>query len=377
MGLFSRREARSISYQDVWGRGDDWNPSNSTKYRAVDALAIAAVVGCVRHRVNLLAQLPMDAYRTGGDGFDIKVANQPPLIANPSAISVRSVWLSQMSLSRDLWGNAFGAISARDAAGYPKVVDWLYPEDVEYEMASVAGRARYKYKSQPFPTEDMLLVPSSFNLPGTPFGTAPLFYAGLVDLGRQAQEFGSDWFRNGAVPPAIIYSDTVLDDAMATHIRDRVMSSWRARRPGVLGSGLRLEAVKVDKGNAEFNDTINHVSLSVCQVFSVPPEEIGVAAAGASLTYANRSDAKQAAVDRFNGDLRLIKEVLTLAIPRPQHVEFNTNAYVQSSVIDRTPLYVAALAGQPWMSVDEVRKLENRPPMPADATPPPPGGSHA
>jgi HK97 family phage portal protein len=379
MGLFARRkESRSISFQDVWGRGYDWNPNDASQYRAIDSLAISAVVGCVRHRVNLLAQLPMDSYRTGADGFDVKVSTQPPLIADPSASVVRSVWMSQMSISRDLWGNAFGAISARDAAGYPKVVDWLFPEDVEYATETVGGRISYRYRSQPFPTENMLLVPSSFNLPGTPFGLAPLTYAGLVDLGRQAQQFGANWFRNGAVPPVFISSDKELNAEQARNIADTAANSWRAGRPGVMGSGLKVDAIKVDKGESQVGDVLNHVGISVCQVFSVPPEEIGMSSGGGSLTYANRSDAKEAAVERLNGDLRVIKEVLTRAIPRPQHVEFNTNAYVQSSLTTRSPLYAASLAGQSWMTVDEVRKLENLPPMPAaPVVPPPNGGSNA
>ena len=362
------RESRAVSYQDVFGSGRDWTAPQG--YRALDALGLPAVVGCVRHRANVVRQLRPVSFRYDADGFSEPVPAQPSLLVNPSPTVKRSIWRGQLMISRDLWGNAFGAILARDAALYPKMVDWLSPTIVATRQDFVNGPVFYTVNGRPFPAEDMLLVPSDLNLPGSPLGMAPLQHAGLVELGRRAQEFGADWFRNGAVPSSIIYSDDPdLTPEDAEEIRNRVTGAWRNRRPGVLGSGLKLEHVQVQKNESQFNETINAVGLQVCQVFGVSPEEIGLAATGSSITYANRTDAKQASLDRMNGDLELLRDVLTDALPRPQFVDFDTSVYLRG---DTRGTYeaneIAIRSGQ--LTPDEARRDMNRRPLPAGYTPP-------
>lgn len=291
-------ESRSSSYQDVWGSGGDWAGSAGVdKYSAHNALGLSTVVGCIRRRSSLLAQIPFRSFRTDADGFAVEVQKQPMLLMRPSAHVTRSEWLTQMSISRDLFGNAFGWISARDAAGYPTSVDWLSPPHVQPTTdGGISQALTYRVNGQVVPSEQILLIPSSLILPGSPLGIAPLQYSGLVELGKMAQKFGSDWFRNGAVPSQLIYSDMELTADEAEAIRSRVSNSWRARKAAVLGSGLRVESVVTDKqSTAEgFLSTQRMVQSEICNVFGVPPEAFSISTGGSSLTYANREQQIQA-----------------------------------------------------------------------------------
>ena len=51
-------------------------------------------------------------------------------------------------------------------------------------------------------------------------------------------------------------------------------------------------------------------------------------------------------------------------LPRGQYVKFNTGALLRTDLKTRYESYALALAGpQPWLTVDEVRELEDREPI--------------
>ena len=106
------------------------------------------------------------------------------------------------------------------------------------------------------------------------------------------------------------------------------------------------------------------VGVQVAQAFGVDPATVGLSAGGASLTYANRSDAKQADIDRVNADLVVIQEALSDLVPPGQVVRFNTGAYLRGDLGARYEAYSAGL-GAGFIGVDEVRAWENLPPREA------------
>lgn len=369
MGLIRGRqlEERAVSYQDVWGSGGD---PTTTQYGIADAFKLSAVIACVQLRANLIGQLPYGSYLPGEGGSPVEVKVQPEFVTAPSKMP-RSFWLRQMSVSRDIWGNAFGAVAARDAAGYPKLVEWLSPALTTAREPWLMGPLEVTYNGVPFPVEDLIVVPG-FPVPGSQLGISPLERSGLIELSHRAQEFGRDWFRNGAVPSTWVESAKPIDASQAERIRESIMRSWRNRKPAVLGSDLTVKANEVKADESQFLDTMRHVQVDICQVFSVPPEEIGVASAGSSITYANREQkAQQILVNGINSDLVLIQEVFTANIPRPQYVRFSTGALLRSDLKTRYESYAIALGQKPFLGVDEVRSLEERPPMPPGSDDPP------
>ena len=369
LGRLGRTERRDVSYQDVWGRGDAWPAPEARASK--DSLALSAVVACVNLRANTLAQLPLKAYRTGPDGLPVEVPRQPLLVEAPSTLP-RSQWLRQMSISRDLFGNAFGIIAGRDAAGWPTAVEWLDPTKVSTRQDFHGAPLVYSYKGEPLPTEDVFLVPG-FPVPGSPLGISPLERSGLVELSHRAQDFGRDWLKNSAVPSAILYAEAELDAEQAERIRSSVQSSWRKRRPAVLGSGLRYERVGVDAEDSQFLETMAHAGRDICRIFGVDPAWVGLGGGGSSLTYQNLADRLTSFMaSTMNAELVLIQEVLTANVPRPQFVRFTTGAFLRSDLSSRYASYSTAISSG-FLTVDEVRELEDRGPMP---TPPAtPGGA--
>jgi phage portal protein BeeE len=363
------REVRSISYQDVFGRGYDWS-SSSGKYTGESALALAAVQGCLRLRSQLVGQLPLKSMRMA-DGIDVPSAVQPQVITAPSPLVPLSVWLVQMQVSRDLFGTAFGYVTSWDGAGFPRTVEWLDPCDVTTRQDAPSGAARVFLNGGELDASRVLLVPSSFVMPGSPLGVAPLDATGLVEVATLAREFGRDWFRSGAVPATVVYLDHPLTSEQAEEASDRIAARWRKRKPAVVGSTVKsIDINEVKANEAQFLETQTAIQAEICQCFSVLPAWLGITTSGSSVTYANVAQQKQHKLDSMSLDLRIIEDILSgpAVAPRGQYVKFNTGAYLQADLIGRYESYkiaaeIQSLTGEPLLVVDEMRELENRAPL--------------
>jgi hypothetical protein len=91
---------------------------------------------------------------------------------------------------------------------------------------------------------------------------------------------------------------------------------------------------------------------------------IGAATSGSSVTYANR---EQRAADWLTYGLVPylvpVEEALSALIPAEQRVKANVSAVLRSDLKTRYESYAIAL-DKNFLSVDEVRNLEDRKPMP-------------
>lgn len=362
-----------MSYQDVWGAGGDVVRDGA--YSAEVAVRLAAVRGCTRLKAALLMQLPFDSYRSR-EGGSQPVVPTPSLIANPSGVVRRATWLEQLSVSLDLWGNAYGAVIARDTRGFPTQVEWLCPGDVLVDEATMAARPRFLVNGVPFPSEDMLHIAENVS-PGTAKGRAPLERDGLVDLAWRAQEFGRGWFARGAHPSALLKSSRELTREQAQALKDAWYSALTGRRSMMVTTkDLEYEAISVKAEESQFLATIRATQVDICMSMGVPPEMLGIATSGQSVTYANR-DGRMLDVltTTLNPRLVVIQEALSSVLPGPQFVRFNTGALLRSDLGTRYASYVSA-AKVGLLTVNEMRELEDRKPFPGgDVPPPPPTGS--
>lgn len=361
--LFDPRERRTITFpnaQQMLANLRMQRMDGSAPYSGMEALQIAAVTACVGLRAGAFAQLPLKAYRDV-NGVAELVPVQPELLRSPSDLVVPSVWKTQMSISRDLWGFALGRITAFDAAMYPRRVEWVDPAAVQPLFDG--QRLKWRIGRETYDGSLFVYVPSRWVLPGTPIGMPPLAHSGLVDLAKRAQDFGRDWFRNGAVPSSIIYSDEKLTEDAAESLLERIKLRWSRRQPAVLGSGLKFEQVSVAANESQFLETVRQAAADIAISFNMPPEKIGAAVSGSSVTYANREqNQQQYLVDSINPDLVVIQESLDRYSPRPQYCKFTTGAFLRSDLLTRYQSYQIGI-GSRFMTPNEARALEEMEPL--------------
>lgn len=360
------REKRSFpSANDVLAaasrfRGED--SGGGYVYSTTEAMQIAAVVACVGLRAGAFAQIPLKGYRQR-DGLHELLPSQPSLLVRPSPTVVPSVWKTQMSVSRDIWGFAVGRILGVDAAGYPSMAEWLPPSETHAWQDYMSGPLRWKVGQDEVDASLLLHVPSRWVMPGNPLGISPLERSGLVDLAKRAQDFGRDWFRNGAVPSSIIYSEQELTGKQAEDIVSAVTSKWRSRKPAVLDSRLKYEQVSVGANESQFLETQRQVAADIAVSFNLPPEKINAVVSGQSVTYANREqNVQQYLMDSINPDLVVIQEVFEQFLPRGQFPRWATGAFLRSDLKTRYESYKVGLEAG-FLEVDEVRAWEEMKPL--------------
>lgn len=341
--------------------------SGAYRYNTDDAFRVASVVACVGLRAGAFAQIPLKGYEDAA-GVSTLLAQQPEILTSPSSVPVvvPSIWKTQMSISRDVWGYAAGQIRGVDAAGYVSKVDWVCPDIIHARQEYVGGPLIWKFGSTEIDASMVYHIPSRWVSPGNPLGMSPLEKSGLVDLAKRAQDFGRDWFRNGAVPSSIVYSDKELTEVQADSLFETIRRRWTRRQPAVLGAGMKFESVSVAANESQFLETMRQAASDVAISFNLPPEMIAAAVASGSITYANREqNIQQYLIQSINPDFVVIQEVMGLHMRPGTYPRWMTGAFLRADLKTRYESYkVAGDIG--LLTIDEMRGLEDMPPLSAE-----------
>jgi len=359
MSLF-RREARVFvptADSNQIPQNSDMSWLSSRRIDAPTALHHWPVWACVRKIADTISSLPLDLI-VNGEPVEVL----PSKLMTPAAYVTMNQWLDQAMMSLLFSGNVYGLVSNSDARGYPIQVDLLDP--VRVTAKREAGRRVFIVDGSPVPDGMIWHLPGP-QLPGDLVGMAPLRYAArTVGLGLDAEQFATDFFRNGIHPSAVLESDQQITGDQALEMKLRVRQAQTARDAVVLGSGLALKPWAINAEESQFLQTLQHNAVAVAGVFGVPPEMIGASVGGSGLTYANREQRAQDFLNNaINPWLVRLEVALSAWFPRGQVVKFNTGALLRSDLKTRFDAYKIAIGGKPWMLPSEAREFENWTPV--------------
>jgi HK97 family phage portal protein len=359
-------EKRAISFTDVWGAGGVW-PSQ-TAFSRVDvtvdaALGLSAVLRSVRLLSDVVSALPIHAYR-GTGASRVRIPTQPQLITEPSLVLTLDEWLSQAMTSVLLYGNAYGIVTTRDRLGVPTGIEWVSPTHMTVTRHSALSLPIYRLDGGEISAEDVLHI-RGFMIPGAVVGSAPLtLQRETIGLGIAAQKFGSQWFGDGATPSAVLTTDSEISETQATTIKARFIAAIRGtREPAVLGAGMKYQQIQVAAEESQFLETHQAVVNDIARAFGIPAEMIGGGGQGSSVTYANR---EQSAIDfltfSVNPWLVRLESAISAQLPGDMFVKFNPDALLRTDTKTRYEAHQTALSSH-FLTIDEVRALEDRRPL--------------
>jgi HK97 family phage portal protein len=257
------------------------------------ALRHSAVWACADLIASCMSMLTPWAYEGAGVGFGeaIRVQNQPDILLQPSADADIYDFTYMGTLSRLVKGNEFGQIVARDRKyQLPVQIELENPASVHVRRLG-DGSYEYKFRNQPIPPEQ-LWHRAMYRFPGSPLGMNPLQYAAHVTRqGLSAEHFGNQYFEDGGHPTAVLTNDKLdeisSDDAKT--FKQRFMDALRgSREPVVMGAGWNYQKIQITPDESMFLDTQKLSDTKICRYMGrVPPELIGAASEGSSITYAN------------------------------------------------------------------------------------------
>jgi HK97 family phage portal protein len=231
------------------------------------------------------------------------------------------------------------------------------------EQKSPISRPAYTIFNQPAAAIDVIHL-RRYPQTGSAMGLSPLdIHAELFGVAQAARKYAAQWFGEGGVPKALLVNDQPIDETIAGIAKERWRSGGRGREVRTLGSGWKYEKVQSTPGDSELVETWNRVGLEVAQAFRVPPEMIGVAQQGSSVTYANR---EQRAVDflTFTVEpwLTIFEDFWFEALPRPRFAKFNTGNLLRSDLMTRYKAHDIAIR-MGLVTVNERRALEDLEPV--------------
>lgn len=327
----------------------------------------------VRVLAEQVSALPMQSFRQDGD--IAKKITDGQLVKSPSVIDRRTTWVRKAVISLASRGNAYGIITGFDGLGFATGIEWIPPSEVYVDdLNPIAPRYYWSSTANGYheiPRERIVHIPW-FVEPGRVEGLSPITaFARSIGVGLHAQEYGASWFQNGGVPPATFKNtQKTVSTEQSEEITARLVASLRSGRPLTYGADWEFNAIEISPEEAQFIQTMKMNATQIAAIFGIPPEWVG-GETGGSLTY---NSPEQNSLHVYTTVLlpwlTLLEDHLSYLLPERQFVKFNPDAILRGDTKTRYEAHKVAIdAG--FLTVDEVREMENRPPLPKPRTPKP------
>jgi HK97 family phage portal protein len=261
-------------------------------------------------------------------------------------------------------GRAWVLVTSWDAADRPASTKVLDPAQVAPELNELGEVIGCDWMGRHFAVpSEVVHVPNIVDHDQT--GVGPLQLCAAVFL-QTAELYGfrGSYYSDGGVPSVKIVVPHRLTTDQANAERDAYVSSRLGRRiPAVVSGGTDVVPFTATAAEAELGAALDSASAEIARVFRVMPSLINVATAG-SLTYSTTAEHFRAwLITGLQAYLMRVEGAYSDLLPRSQFARFDTAELLRSDFGAQVAAYSTALAGAPWLTVDEVRAATGRPPL--------------
>ena len=358
-------ERRADTYDQYWANFEALRTGTVTP---ATAEGISAVYACVSAISETIGSLPLAVYRKTDTGREkapdhalYRVLHDMPN-DRQSALEFRE----QMTAHMLLRGNAYARI-ARGGDGQVRQLIPLHPDRVRvfelengrvgFEVTDSAGKVQRLTQDEVFHlrhrSDDGVV------------GVSPIARAkGVLELADAEARHGLATFTNGSKLLGVLKAPGRLN---ATQ-RQSIATAWKSFKAGgtpVLDDGLDYAPVSMTLEDAEWTEARKFSVIEVARLFRVPPVIIQ------SMESANYSNSVELARQFVTLCLRrhlvaweqaIHRQLLTEAGRRTYFVEHGVEGLLRGDSTTRASFYQSAIQNG-WMEVNEVRRLENLPPL--------------
>jgi HK97 family phage portal protein len=343
------------------------------------AMRASAVYGCVALIAGAITSLPLPILRRV-NGDSPEPADHPYwwlLNERPHPTMSASAFWEYITASMLLRGDGFAEILRPNR--YTNEVKGLLPwHPARVEVEQYDGEVVYLVtpssgQRRVVAAADMLHFPTlGFDGLRSP---SPISLAGrtAVGIALAADEHSKSFFDNKARPDIVLSTEKKLDAEQIKLLRDAWMSAYggasRSGMPAVIGGGMTLEPITVSGDDAQLLESRKFQVEEICRIFGVPPFMLGHTEKTTSWGQGVDNMGRGFVKFTLRRHLEKIEQELNYKFwpARERYfVEFMTAGLEQGDYKTRTEGYRVALgrAGEPgWMTVNEVRRLENLPRM--------------
>ncbi|MBI6941427.1 phage portal protein [Pseudomonas putida] len=353
--------------------------SASGKHVSVDkALQLSTVWACVRLLSESVSTLPLRFYRRMPDGSREQAKDHPLyrlLCRVPNVEMTPQRFMLLVVASLCLRGNAFvekKMIGQRVVALVP-----LLPQHMTVKRQD-NGRLQYKYSEKgqvrEIPEKNLMHI-RAFGLDGVS-GMLP------VTTGREifgsamaAEEAAAKVFAQGMQASGILSSDTDLKPAQREQLRASLtafMGSTNAGKIMVAEAGLKYQGITMNPEAAQMLESRSFNVEEICRWFRVPPFMVGHMDKQSSWASSVEAQNLHFLTNSLRPLLVNIEQEITRCLigdldADEYFAEFAVEGLLRADSAGRGAWYNTALQNG-WMCRNEVRRLENLPPIPGGDT---------
>ena len=360
----------SLTTGEFWR---EWyGTSSSGKVVTADkVIRLSAVWACVRLLSESVSTLPLKIYERQADGSRKLAQNNPAyqiLCRRPNPERTPSRFMLMIVASVCLRGNAFVEklyIGSKLVSLVP-----LLPQNMVVKRLD-SGNLQYTYTENGVPriiSVDRMMHIRGFGLDGV-CGMMPTM-AGVDVFGAAmaVDEAAAKIFENGLQSTGFLSSKTALNDGQRERLRKALQNFIGSKNAGklmVLENELTYQNVTMNPEAAQLLESRSFSIEEICRWFRVPPFMVG---------HTTKQSSWASSLEGMNM-LFLTHTLRPLLVNIEQEIsrcllnsdedlfaEFSVEGLLRADSAGRAAYYTSALQNG-WMSRNDVRRLENMPPI--------------
>jgi HK97 family phage portal protein len=349
----------------------------TTAVTADTVIQIPEVYDCLTVLSQSIAQLPFFVYEAGKDDGRQRLGDHPVtrLLGEQANITQEATAYelrAQMTWDAALFRNAYAEI--RRAPRGPLVFELVRHDPLGVDVRINPRSGEYLYVVRDGANTRRVLPEEMLHLRVTPLMANNLCGRSMLETGYRVfsralvmEDYTYRIFENDATPGGIIeYAAKVKTLEDAEFLREkwqRLFGGRNRNKVGVIDDGGKFVPTPLDNKAAQFIETYKEVALSICRLWRMQPHKIGL------LDKAAFSNIEQQALEFVTDTLMPWIVMWEQAIKRDLlsqpnlYAHHNVAGLLRGDLKSRYESYAQA-RNWGWLSVDDIRRLENMNPLP-------------
>lgn len=339
------------------------------------ALGLPAVYRAISLLADGAAGLPLHGYRDADEDRRERMKPQPRILRTPHPDLTTFEWVELIYVHLLSWGNAY-LWKLKDQQGIVRELWPIEPSRVKpgrasdgtkvYEVSTGLGTDPKTREKRDLTDEEILHIPG-MGYDGVK-GMSPIQVARQAfGLAMAAERFGAKLFGSGNLLSGIVSTDQKLTQEQADTVKQR----WKAQHSGenaafdiaVLGGGVKYQPVSVPPADAQFIESRRFQVSEIARIFGVPPHLLMDTEKSTSWGTGIEQQSIGFVVYTLRPWLIRVEQRLSKLLPSPQYVKFTVEGLLRGDTKSRYESYAIG-RNWGWLSVNDIRKLEDMPPVP-------------
>ena len=363
-------EQRGISFQTIWGGGNDLDVMNQsgTNVNNDTVFKVNAIYSAVSLISDTISTLPIDSY-IRRDGARFAFRPRPAWVQQPDIDTTKEAFYGALIVSLLLDGNGFVRVF-RDSQGRVVNMTVLNPAKVEIRKNKV-GSVVYTHEGEnkPLTKNEVIHIPDVVR-PGEIRGISRVI--ALKDnfgLAIALESYAARFFGQGATTSGIIEFPGNLSPDQAKNLVDgfdaRHKGFRKSHKTGVLTAGAKYVQTTMENDRAQFIDSRRMAVEDVARAFNIPPHLLGLPGTN---TY---SSVEQNNIAFVTHTVRPIIQKLESAFTplmasepggATAFIKFTLDGLLRGDANSRFTAYSTGLQAG-YLTINDIRRLEDLPPV--------------